>query len=200
MTPYEIIGAPYTVWIAPIGEAFPLIDAAPAGNWVKLGTNGDRNYSNDGVTISHSKSYQKARVAGATGPVKAFLDEEDLMIKLTLLDLSLEQYKYALNSNTVTTTAAGSGTAGFKKIGLSQSVGRTAEFALMARGISPYDENMNAQYEVPRCYDSGSAEPVFRKGVAAGLALELTALEDLAASSEEERFGRFIAQHQDALP
>ena len=200
MTPFEIIGAPFTVWIAPIGTAFPLIDAEPDGDWAKLGTNGDRNYSNDGVTVSHSKTYQKVRPAGATGPVKAFLDEEDLMIKLTLWDMTLEQYKYALNSNTVTTTAAGSGTAGFKKIGLSQSVGRTAEFALLARGLSPYDEAMNAQYEVPRCYDSGSAEPVFRKGQPAGLALELTALEDLAAASEEERFGRFIAQHMDALP
>ncbi|MDZ4306982.1 hypothetical protein [Allopontixanthobacter sp.] len=196
MQPYEIIGAPLTVWIAPVGEAFPLINVAPAGNWVKLGTNGDRNYSNDGVTVSHSKTYQKARPAGATGPIKAFLDEEDLMIRLVLWDITLEQYAYALNSNTVTTTAAGSGTAGFKKIGLSQSVGRTAEFALIARGLSPYDEAMAAQYEVPRCYDSGSAEPVYRKGQPAGLALELTALEDLEAASEDERFGRFVAQHQ----
>lgn len=199
MTPYEIIGAPLTVWLAPIGTAFPLIDAAPAVGWAKLGTNGDRNYSNDGVTAAHSKTYQQARPAGATGPVKAFLDEENLIIRLTLWDLTLEQYAYALNNNTVSTTAAGAGTAGFKKIGLSQSVGRTAEFALLARGLSPYDEAMNAQYEVPRCYDSGSAEPAFRKGAPAGLALELTALEDLAAASEQERFGRFVAQHQLAI-
>lgn len=196
MSPFEIIGAPLTVWIAPIGTAFPLINVAPAVAWTKLGTNGDRNYSNDGVTVAHSKTYQKARPAGASGPVKAFLDEEDLMIRLTLWDLTLEQYQYALNSNTVTTTAAAAGVAGFKKIGLSQSVGKTKEFALLARGLSPYDEAMNAQYEVPRCYDSGSAEPVFRKGVPAGLALELTALEDLNAASDVERFGRFVAQHQ----
>lgn len=196
MTPYEIIGAPLTVWIAPIGTVFPLINVAPAVAWTMLGTNGDRNYSNDGVTVAHSKTYQKARPAGASGPVKAFLDEEDMMIRLTLWDLTLEQYAYALNSNTITTTAAAAGVAGFKKIGLSQSVGKTKEFALLARGLSPYDEAMNAQYELPRCYDSGSAEPVFRKGVPAGLALELTALEDLNAASDVERFGRFVAQHQ----
>ena len=200
MTPYEIIGAPLTVWIAPIGTAFPAVDAAPAGEWLKLGTNGDRNYSADGVTVAHSKTYQKARPAGATGPVKAFLDEEDLMFRVTLWDLTLEQYAYALNNNTVTTTAAGAGTPGTKKLGLSQSVGRTAEFALIARGLSPYDENMAAQYCVPRCFDSGSAEIAYRKSVPAGLALEFTALEDLAAANEEERFGYIIAQHQAALP
>lgn len=199
MTPFEIIGAPLTVWIAPVGTAFPLIDAAPGVGWTKLGTNGDRNYSNDGVTVMHSKTYQQAIPAGGTGPSKAFLDEEQLMIRLTLWDISLEQYAYALNNNDITTVAAGAGTAGHKKIGLSQSVGRTTEFALLARGLSPYNETMNAQYEIPRCYDSGSAEPVFRKGAPAGLALQFTALEDLAASSEQERFGRFRAQHQAAL-
>lgn len=201
MTPFEIITAPMKVYIAPLGEAFPDIDADPAGDWELLGTNGDRSYEEGGVTVSHSKSYDKVRTAGATGPVKATLREEDLMIRLTLLDLTLEQYKNALNGNTVTTTAAGSGSAGKKSIGLSQSVGRTREFALLVRGLSPYDETLNAQYEVPRCYDSGSAEPVFRKGgTGAALALELTAMEDLSASSEEERFGRFVAQHQAALP
>lgn len=200
MTPFEIIGAPFTVYIAPIGTTFPLINVVPAVAWIKLGTNGDRNYSNDGVTVSHAKTYQKVRPAGATGPVKAFLDEEDLMIRLTLWDMTLEQYAYALNSNTVGVTAAGVGTAGFKKIGLSQSVGKTKEFALLVRGPSPYDEAMSAQYEVPRCYDSGSAEPVFRNGAPAGLALELTALEDLGAASQQERFGRFVAQHQNPLP
>ncbi len=29
MQPYEIIGAPFTLWLAPTGTAFPLIDAAP---------------------------------------------------------------------------------------------------------------------------------------------------------------------------
>jgi hypothetical protein len=199
MTPYEIITAPLSVYIAPIGEAFPAIDAAPAGNWVLLGTNGDRNYDEGGVTVAHSKTYNKIRVAGATGPVKADLDQEDLMVRLTLLDMSPEQYAYALNGNDVTTTAAGSGTAGFKSVGLSQSVGRTAEFALLCRGLSPEDESMNCQFELPRVFDSGQPSIVFRKGQAAGIALEFSALEDLSASSEDERFGRFIAQHQEPL-
>ena len=196
MPPYEIICAPFTVYIAPIGEAFPAVNADPAGNWELLGTNGDRNYEEGGVTVGHSKSFSKIRTAGATGAVKADLNEEDLMVRLTLLDMTLEQYRYAVNGNAVTTTAAGSGTAGFKKLGLSHSPGRTREFALLVRGISAYDETMKAQYELPRTFDSGSAQPVFRKGQAAGIALQFEALEDLSATSEEERFGRLLMQHQ----
>ncbi|SCW61810.1 hypothetical protein SAMN02927924_01699 [Sphingobium faniae] len=199
MQPYEIIGAPLTLWLAPSGTAFPLIGAAPAGTWVKVGTNGTRNYSGDGVTVAHGRTFQKARPAGATGPIKAFLDEEELMIRLTLWDLTLEQYQHVLSSNTLSTTVAGEGTAGFKKIGLSHGM-TVKEFSLLARGESPYDEKMVAQYEVPRCYQSGTPEIAYRKAQPAGLALEFTALEDLAAANEAERFGRLVVQHQAPLP
>jgi len=198
MEPYEIIGAPYTLWLAPVGEAFPLIDAAPAGNWIKVGTNGDRNYSDDGVTVAHSQSLEKARPVGSTGPVKAWRTEEDLMIRLSLWDMTLEQYAKALNDVEITTTAAGSGTAGFKAMGLSQGQEVTA-YALLVRGISAYGDGYTGQYEVPRCYQSGNPEPVLTKGKPAALDLEFTALEDLNASSDAERFGRLVMQHQAPL-
>lgn len=195
-TPYEIIAAPLTLWLAPIGTAFPLIGAAPAAGWTKIGTNGDRNYTDDGVTVSNSQSFEQARPAGALGPVKAFRTEEDQVISLTLMDMTLEQVQIALGGVAPTTTAAGVGTAGTKKIGLSR--GRAVkEYALLARGVSPYqDETMALQYEVPRVYQSGSPETVFKKGEPAGVALEFTALEDLAAANDFERFGRMLAQHQ----
>lgn len=198
MQPYEIIGAPLTVWLGPVGTAFPLVNAEPSVSWVMVGTRGDRNYSGEGVTVAHQRTFQKARPAGATGPVKAWLDEEELMFRLVLWDISLEQYHRALSSNTLSTVAAGTGTAGYKKLGLSHGAG-VQEYALLARGVSPYDEAMVAQYEVPRCYQSGNPEPTYRKGVPSGLALEWTALEHLAASSSQERFGRIIAQHAAAL-
>ncbi|MEM6907367.1 MAG: hypothetical protein AAF494_01705 [Pseudomonadota bacterium] len=195
-----IITSPLTVYIAPVGEAFPAIDAEPAGNWQRLGTDGDRAYTEEGLAISHSKTYNKIRGAGASAPLKAALQEEDLMIQLTMMDLTLEGYSYALNGNTVRTTAAASGSAGYKEVGLSQSVRNVNEFALLARGPSTYDQAMNMQYQVPRCFDTGSARPVFRKGEPAGLTLELTALEDLTQSDPELRFGRIVAQHQAPLP
>lgn len=195
MQPFEIIGAPFTLWLAPTGTAFPLINVAPAVAWIKVGTNGASNYSDDGVTVAHDQSIETARPAGATGPVKAWRTEEDLRISLTLWDLTLEQYLYALNSNPVAATAAGTGTAGFKKVGLSLGQ-EIATYALLARGVSPYGDGYNAQYEVPRCFQSASPEPAFAKGQPAGLELEFTALEDLAAASALERFGRLVTQHQ----
>lgn len=199
MEPYEIVGAPLTLWLAPVGEAFPAIDAAPGGNWVKVGTSGDRNYSEEGVAVMHNQTLSQARPAGTTGPVKAFRTDEDLMISLTLWDITLEQYAAALNDADVATTAAGVGTAGFKAIGLSQGQEVTA-YALLARGTSPYGDGMNAQYQVPRCYQSASPNPQYVKGNPAGLELEFTALEDLNAANAAERFGKLVAQHQAALP
>lgn len=198
MEPYEIIGAPFTLWLAPVGTAFPLIDAAPAVAWKLVGTSGDENYSEDGVTIQHSQTINKVRTAGTVGARKAMRDSEDMMISLTLYDMSLEQYALALNGNAVETTAAGIGTAGFKTLGLSRGEEVTV-YALLARGPSPYAPGMNAQFEVPRCYESGSPQPVFRKGQPAGLALQFDALEDPDAASADERFGRLIAQHLAAL-
>lgn len=200
MTPFYIIGAPLTLWVAPVGTAFPEIDAAPGVGWTKVGTDGDRSYENSGVTTTHRKTYDKVRTAGASGPVKAFLSEEDLMFGVTLLDLSLEQYQLALNGNTVTTVAPATGQPGTKKIGLSEDVGRTREYALLARGLSPYDEALAMQYCVPRCFQSGAPAPVFRKGgTGAGLALQFEALEDLEAANAQERFGYILAAHLPAL-
>ena len=198
MEPYEIIAAPFTLWLAPVGTAFPLIDAEPAGTWIKIGTSGDENMSEEGVTVAHSQTLTKVRPGGSIGARKAFREAEDLMISLTMWDMTLEQYALALNGNAVATTAAGSGTAGFKKIGLSQGEDVTL-YALLARGPSAYGAAMTAQFEVPRCYQSGNASPVFRKGQPAGVALAFDALEDSSAASADERFGRLIAQHQAPL-
>ncbi|MBW8638997.1 hypothetical protein K1W69_17505 [Hoeflea sp. WL0058] len=199
MEPYEIIAAPFTVWFAPVGEAFPTFDADPAGNWAKIGTSGDENYSEDGVTVVHSQTTEKTRVLGTTGPRKAFRTQEDMMVRFTLFDMTLENYKHALNGNPVTTTAAGSGTAGFKKIGLRQGL-EVSTMALLVRGnASAYGPDWKAQFEVPRCFQSGSPEQVFRKGLPAGLALAFDALEDSSAASADERFGRLKIQHQTAL-
>jgi hypothetical protein len=197
MEPYSIIGAPFEVWVAPTGTAFPAIDAAPAVDWTLLGVNGTRSQDEDGVTITHEQTINEHRAAGSTGPLKAFRAEESLVIAFNLTDLTLESYRYVLNGVTVTDTAPGAGTAGTRRIGLSRGFA-VAQFALLVRGPGPYGDGFDMQYEVPRAYESASAAPQFTKGQAAILACEFRALEDLDAASETERFGRLIAQ--DAEP
>lgn len=198
--PFEIIAAPFSAYWAPVGEAFPAIDAAPAGNWTLIGKNGDQNYSDEGITVAHSETMEMFRAVGGTGPRKVSRTEEDLMIRFTLWDLTLEQYALALNNNTVAATAAGSGTAGFKELGTYRGCD-VSTLALLLRGtFSPEGAGWNTQYEVPLCVHTGSPEPVFAKNAPAGLALEFTALEDPSASAEANRFGRLVVQHQAPLP
>lgn len=200
-TPFEIIAQPFTVWIAPTGESFPGVGDAPAGNWTKIGTSGDRNYSEDGVTVTPAQTVEIFRALGSTGPRKAFRTEEELRISFAVADLTLEQVKHALNQNTVTTVAPGVNP-GYKKIGLSRGL-TVQQRALLIRGQeSPYGEgaadDWDLQFEVPVAVEVGEPEMVFVKGEPAMVQLEFLALEDPNAASDDERFGRLIAQNADA--
>ena len=199
MRPYEIIMSPYEVWIAPEGTAFPDVDETPAGLWARLGTNGKSNYSEDGMTITHEQTITAHRTLGSSGPVKAVRTSESLMISLTLEDMTAEQYAKVMNNVPVSLVAAGVGTPGNKNITLRQGL-NVACFALLVKGPSAYGDNWNSQYQIPRAFQNGSPAPSFNKGDAAGLACEFTALENLDAPTEEERFGKLVIQTADALP
>jgi hypothetical protein len=198
MEPYEIIMSPFEVWLAPVGTAFPDVDEAPAAAWKLLGTSGKENMDEEGVTVSHGQTLAAKRTLGSTGPVKVARTEEELTISFTLLDLTAEQYARALNNATVTDTAAGSGTPGVRTFNLRQGTD-VSTFALLCRGMSPYDAAMVAQYQVPKVYQSDSPAPAFTKGDAAALKLTFSALEDLNAATEAERFGKFVAQDAAAI-
>jgi len=196
--PYEIVAAPFELWVAPVGTTFPLIDEAPESPWTLVGTSGDLNYTEDGVTVSHKQKTDIFRALGSTGPRKIFRSEEDQTISLKLADISLEQYALALNYNTVSTTPAGVGTAGFKSIGLSRGLD-VPQRALLVRGegASAYGSGWNKQYEVPVAVQTGDPDVVYVKGKPAALALQFTTLEDPDASDDTERFGRIIDQTAD---
>jgi len=199
MKPYEVVAQPFTLYVAAVGSAFPDIDEEPGASWTKLGTSGDLNYTEDGVTVTHSQSIELWRALGSTGPRKAFRPEEELRIALVVADLTLEQYAIAMNFNTVSTESPGVGEPGYKKLGLSRGL-QVTQRALLVRGnaASPYGDGWAAQYEVPVAVEAGEPEVVFTKGEPAGLALEFVALEDPDAASDDERFGRLIAQNADA--
>lgn len=197
--PYEIVAAPFAVYRAPVGESFPDVDEAPAGNWSLIGSSGARNYSGEGVTVVHAQEIEEVRPLGSTGPVKALRTSEGLVVRFTLWDMLLEQYTHALNDNAVATTAAGAGTPGFKTLQLYRGLD-VALLALLVRGdVSPEGAGWKSQYQVPVCYQAAAPEPVFAKGAPAGLALEFMALEDPNAASAAERFGALLVQHQTAI-
>lgn len=193
MEPFEVIAHPLTLWLAPVGTAFPDVSEDPDASWTLVGTSGDENYDEEGVTVSHEQTVEEWTPAGSTGPRKAFRTGERLVIGVTVADISAAQYAQALNNATITQDAPGAGTAGVDRFGLTQGHD-VAVFALLARGKSPADDQFEAQYQVPRVFQGANPEPQYQKGEPAGLALEFVALEDLNASADAERFGELVIQ------
>jgi hypothetical protein len=195
--PFEILAAPFDIWLAPYGTAYPLVDDTPAVAWELLGTNGARNYDEAGITVTHEQTIETFRALRGTGPVKAFRTAEGLMLGFTLVDISLEQYARVLNDVTVTDVPAAGVNPGYRHMPLHQGPD-VSVFALLARssgtGGSPYGDNLYMQLEVPKVFQSANPTPVYRKGTPAGLAVVFTALEDLDAATDDERFGRLVAQ------
>lgn len=198
--PYEVLAAPFTLYVAPVGTAFPDVADVPDPNdWTKIGTSGALNYDSDeGVKVEHAQDLNPWRSLGDSGARKVFRSEEDLKVSLKLADVTLEQYQWAINSNTVTDSPGTPGVTGYRKLGLSRGF-TVATMALLIRGnISPYGEEWYMQYEVPIAAQTGSPQVEYMKDTPALLALEWMALVDPSAATEDERFGRIVVQDSDA--
>lgn len=193
--PFEIIVSPYSIYLAPVGEAFPLIDATPAGNWALLGTSGNRDYNESGIVVTHDQQIDFHRFLGETGPRKATRSSEGLMIALTLHDMSLEEQAKMLNDVSVSDTAATSGVAGFRAINMYMNL-QVSQFALLLRGAGPYGDNWNMQYQVPVVIRDGSPSPTYNKTDPTGMDFSFQALVDPNAASEGTRFGTLIAMDE----
>lgn len=174
--PYEIVAGAVDAYLAPVATAFPVINAAPAGTWIKLGAVGSKDYSEDGVKIMAGQTNTRIRTLGATGPRKAFRTAEDLTIELTLLDTTIESYQAAFNQSAITTVA---GPPAEKKIQLLQG-NAVALRAMLVRGVlSPYADSASfLQWDIPLVFQDGDIESVYRKGEAVGLKLRFVALQD----------------------
>ena len=189
--PFEIISAPGTIWDAAVGTAFPDVDVAPSVSWRKIGTTGDLNLTDAGITIAHPRTFNPFRPLGSTAPTKTFASEEDLLIRAVLADLTLEQYQHVMNENTVTESD------GLAKIGLYRGVSVARRALLVRFAVSPYRDDGVSQYECPIAVQQGKPEVIFTRGGApAALALEWHAQTDPSAAVAE-RLGRFVAKLAD---
>ena len=192
METYELLHGAGSLYVAPIGEAFPDVETTPAGNWVALGE------TKDGVTVNYDESIEVVRVDQETGGVKAIRTEEDMMIETSLAIGTLANLSYFLNGNTVTDTAAGAGTIGTQEIANYRG-GVVQEYAILFRASSPYGASYPAQYELPRGYFEGPAGLEYVKDNTVVIPCVFHALVDLTASTDDEKFGKLIAQDADAL-
>ena len=192
--PSEIVAAPLTIWLAPVAFAFPDVDEVPipTNGWEKLGTSGDLNYDEAGVTVTHNQTIETFTPAGGTAARKAWRTSESLMIEFTLVDISAAQYARVMNDATITQVAASAGIPGKDSFDLLQDIDVTT-FALLARGVSPANPAMVAQYEVPMVYQSASPSPVYSKGKPAGLQCQFVALADATTGFGKLRIQTAVA-------
>ena len=191
--PREIVVGPLEIWLAAAVEAEDDVDIAPVGNWNKVGTTGDENYTEDGVTVTHSQTVQEHRAVGTTGALKATRTEESLTIAFALMDMNLAQVTRLLN-NTTKSTGATAGASAFDYIGLRRGADITV-LSMIARGdgLSPTGA-YNIQLYTPRVYQSGDFSPVFSKSAVATYAAVFSALEHQSAATAEQRFGRWVIE------
>lgn len=201
MQPFEIVMSPAEVYLALEGETPPAINAVPGGNWILLGTAGNRNQSTAGVKLIGTSAYAKHSTAGATGNVKAVRTAEEVSVEVVIEDLTAEVFSKKMNLAGVREVAAASGVAGYKSFGGRMGFDVQTWSLLLRIPASPYGDGMNSQCYIPKCIEEGQLEMVFDgEGTAAGLSFKFSALEDPNAASDSERFFIWTAQTAAALP
>jgi hypothetical protein len=192
--PFNIIMAVGDIYLSPVGTAFPLVNAAPAGPWALLGTAGSLDYDDAGVSVAGTQTITGFTGSASTVMRKVSRTEESLEVTLTLMDMSLEYLRRAFNSAAITTVASSTGIPGSKSIPIYQGAD-VATFAALIRSYTPYSGDTSAfmQIELPNAYNSSGFQAVFVKGQAVGYSLTLTALLDPANPTTANRLGNIRA-------
>ncbi len=172
-----------SIFLGPVGEAFPDTDAVPGGNWVDLGE------FDGGVTANFDQTIDQHFIDSESGPVKATRSQEQLTIAVSLAEATMENLAKVLDDAGFSNDAGPPATrtvSGYRGLDVQ-------EFALLFRGESPYGA-FNAQFQVPRAYQSGTIGAAYTKESKTLIPAEFTALVDPLAATDAEKFGSVVAQ------
>ncbi len=172
-----------TLYVGPVGEAFPAVNANPAGNWVDMGE------IDGGVTVTHDQTIDEHQIDSESGPVKATRSGETLVITANLAEATSANLAKVLDDQTV----AASGTPNKNTTPLYRSDGVVAEHAFLFKGNSPSGA-FNAQYQLPRGYFGGTTARSFTKDTKTFTPVEFHALVDDTAGTEQQKFGNWVEQ------
>lgn len=167
-----MVASPLTLYIAEVDSTFPDIDADPSDPWIKVGTEGDKNYNEAGVTVGHGETTADFTPAGSTMVVKRFRTAESPQITLNLVDLSPTMYALVMNNADVTDQAAGVGTPGYSLFSLFRG-DQVAQFAIIAKGMSTIDNELALQYQASKAFVSVDGDVVWTKGIPAMLPVKI---------------------------
>jgi hypothetical protein len=148
--PYDIVVGAASIYVAPVGTVFPAVDlATPAAPWVSLGE------TDGGAQVKHSRTTKKHYTDQSFAPKKTTVLTKGSEVSFKLAQVTLERLAYVLDGQSVTTVAAGAGTAGYKEIVLS-ALATLPQYAMLIRGPSPYADGY-LQWMLP-CVAPGDGE------------------------------------------
>jgi hypothetical protein len=183
--PLEIIGAPYTVWVARVGTTFPDVDETPSLDWRQLGS--FERLGEDGVTVSSEQEVNDV-YGQLTIPIKAFRTQESLMVSFPVMDMRMETLSYLFNGNPISSNSASSGTPGRKGMSLYRGPDMRY-YAWLIRGYSPESAEANAycQYEIYNGSHAGNTEFVYTKGEPTMATFEVHAYSNPYYTSDSDR-------------
>ena len=204
--PITFLHGPATVYLAPFGAGgtLPEIDGDPdAYSWsggFKLGQLGKEDIGTGGVTLRKLTTFNEVRTDGASGPVKALIDQETFEVEFTIHDLSFTGNAGAIwfganKYGTTTNVSAGSSTGGYKKYFLGDEAGEAKIWNLLIGfGTSAELATGNSQLNIKKCYMSSDPEMVLQRGDVAGVQFTFRALQDVGATAQQQ-FGEFRFQN-----
>lgn len=163
--PYEIVIGPAEVYVAPVGTAFPAINATPGAGWTLVGLAGSSNYSEDGVIVRSPRSSALVRPLGSTAPVKGAITETGFEVEFTVMDLSPAMMQLAFGADTtdVTVVAQASGIAGNQYGDIPTNPVPKHKALLVRCAQSSFGDGFNTQFEVYSAFQTGSGEGKFSK-------------------------------------
>jgi hypothetical protein len=181
--PYEVMGAPHSLYIATFGTARPALNVAdPTGvGWTLIGLNGNKSYAEEGVRVNSPAAYNFFRGYGSAAPLKAFRSEEDVMCQVVLADMTLESLALGFNKLSSGVTEVGI----TRTLGLSRGLG-VMTMALLVRGPSPYMDDGIAQFWIPVAANVSAVELALRRDNGTAYGLEFRALYYADATAGEE--------------
>jgi len=198
-TAINILNGPFDVWAAALDTAYSdiSIDAIVAAGWTKIGSNGAREYDEEGVMVKMPQEMEKVSGLGGTEILKILRTLEELVIEFTLMDMTSTEMVKALNLGSTTDTASGSGTGGHQSFSLLRGLS-VAGLALTIRGNNKSTDLVteNIQIEIPHVVQVASPELVFVKGEPVGAKFELQAIADYTytggGSAGDFPYGRML--------
>lgn len=180
--PFDTVVGPGSIWVSPVGTAYPVVDlVTPAAPWVSLGE------TDGGLEFTAKRSTKPHYTDQSFAAKKTTVDSKGVELSFTLAQVTLERLAVVLDGQTITTVAAGAGTAGYKKLTLS-SLATIPQYAMLVRVPSPYADGY-LQYQI-RVSPSGDMKMSYSKGEQTLIPTTWDVLEDLAAPGS---FGDMVA-------